>query len=69
MADAFGLSEREADIAFLVARGFSTNAIAEKLVISPHTVNTHIQHIYGKMNIHKRSELFNYINLHCGDKL
>jgi DNA-binding CsgD family transcriptional regulator len=67
MAEAFNLSERETGIALLVARGFSTNAIAEKLVISPHTVNTHIQHIYGKMSIHKRSELFRYINLHSED--
>ena len=33
----------------------------ERLVISPYTVNTHVQHIYGKLSIHKRSELISYL--------
>jgi DNA-binding CsgD family transcriptional regulator len=36
--------------------------VAEKLVISISTVNTHIQHIYGKIGIHKRAELLNYLH-------
>jgi DNA-binding CsgD family transcriptional regulator len=63
----FGLSERESEIVHLIARGYSSNSIAEKLVISPYTVNTHIQHIYEKMNIHKRAELFSYINMQTLD--
>jgi DNA-binding CsgD family transcriptional regulator len=62
IASEFCLSCRETDIVVLIARGYNSNAIAKKLVISPFTVNTHIQHIYDKMNIHKRSELFSYIN-------
>ena len=63
----FGLSAREAEILLLIARGHTTNSMAEKLVISPHTVNTHIRHIYGKMQIHKRSELLNYLNMQRSD--
>jgi DNA-binding CsgD family transcriptional regulator len=64
IASEFCLSCRETDIVILIARGYNSNTIAKKLVISPYTVNTHIQHIYDKMNIHKRSELFSYINRH-----
>ncbi|MFR7403686.1 MAG: response regulator transcription factor [Coriobacteriaceae bacterium] len=50
----FGLSAREAEILLLIARGHTTNSMAEKLVISPYTVNTHIRHIYRKLNIHSQ---------------
>lgn len=63
----FGLSTREAEILLLIARGHTTNSMADKLVISPYTVNTHIRHIYDKMQIHKRSELLNYLNMQRSD--
>ncbi|MEG1827457.1 MAG: helix-turn-helix transcriptional regulator, partial [Gordonibacter sp.] len=63
----FALSAREGEILELIARGYTTNSIATKLVISPYTVNTHIRHIYEKMQIHKRSELLNYLNLQRSD--
>ena len=63
----FGLSAREAEILLLIARGHTTNSMAEKLVISPYTVNTHIRHIYDKTQIHKRSELLNYLNMQRSD--
>lgn len=59
----FKLSEREGQILKLIARGNTVNSIANKLVISPHTVNTHIRHIYDKVGIHKRGELLEYINM------
>lgn len=59
----FKLSEREGQILRLIARGNTVNNIANKLVISPHTVNTHIRHIYDKIGIHKRNELIEYINM------
>lgn len=66
-AGEFGLSAREAEILLLIARGHTTNSMADKLVISPYTVNTHIRHIYDKMQIHKRSELLNYLNMQRSD--
>lgn len=65
--DEFALSEREGEILRLIARGNTASNIASKLVISPHTVNTHIRHIYEKANIHKRSELIEYINMRKSD--
>ncbi len=61
-ADAFQLSARETEIVGLLGRGYSASVVAEKLVISPHTVNSHVQHIYDKMGIHRRSELLDYLN-------
>ncbi len=62
VAEEFRLSEREREIMALIGQGYTASAVAEKLVISPYTVNTHIQHIYGKLGIHKRSELIGYLH-------
>ncbi|MDO4443354.1 MAG: LuxR C-terminal-related transcriptional regulator [Slackia sp.] len=59
----FGLSPRETEILKLIARGNAVDAVAKKLVVSPYTVQTHVQHIYRKMQVHKRSELMDYLNL------
>ncbi|OUO90351.1 helix-turn-helix transcriptional regulator [Gordonibacter sp. An230] len=67
VASEFSLSTREREILELIARGYTTNNMAQKLVISPYTVNTHIRHIYEKMQIHKRSELLNYLNMQRSD--
>jgi DNA-binding CsgD family transcriptional regulator len=61
-AHEFRLSTREQEVVGLLGRGYSATAIADKLVISPHTVNSHVQHIYAKMGIHKRSELLDHLN-------
>ena len=62
MAAEFSFSARETEIVGLIGRGFTTDNVAKKLVISPYTVNTHIRHVYEKMGIHRRSELIDYIN-------
>lgn len=59
----FGLSPRETEVLKLLARNHSIDSIAKKFVISPYTVQTHIQHIYRKLHVHRRSELLDYINL------
>ena len=67
IVEEFGLSDREGEILILIAKGNTANNVASKLVISPHTVNTHIRHIYEKIGIHKRSELIEYINMRKGE--
>ena len=67
VAQEFKLSAREGEILHLLAYGHTADSIAKKLVISPYTVNTHIRHIYEKMQIHKRAELLNYINMRRSD--
>ncbi len=54
------LTEREREILKLVAEGYTNNQIAEKLVISPKTVDTHRTHVMDKLNLHSRAELVKF---------
>lgn len=50
------LSEREMDVLKLLAQGCSDKKIAETLVIARETVHKHLKNIYGKLEVHSRSE-------------
>ena len=54
------LTEREREILKLVAEGHTNNQIAEILVISPKTVDTHRTHVMDKLTLHSRAELVKY---------
>jgi DNA-binding NarL/FixJ family response regulator len=49
-----GLTTRETEVLRLIARGMTTKAVAEELVISPKTADSHIQHIYTKIGVSTR---------------
>ena len=49
-----GLTPRELEILALVSIGANNEAIAEKLFVSPHTVKTHLYHIFKKINVPSR---------------
>lgn len=51
------LTRREAEIAALLSRRFSTGMIASKLLISKLTVYRHIANIFGKLKVFSRDEL------------
>ncbi len=51
------LTRREEEIAGLAARGMTSRAIADRLVISVRTVENALQHVYCKLGITSRSEL------------
>lgn len=51
------LTEREREVAQLVAAGLRNKEIAEKLFISEETVKSHIRSIFNKTNIDRRSRL------------
>jgi predicted ATPase/DNA-binding CsgD family transcriptional regulator len=50
-----GLTAREVDVLRLVAQGLPDTQIAERLVVSPHTVHAHLRSIYGKLEITSRA--------------
>jgi DNA-binding CsgD family transcriptional regulator len=51
------LTGAEVRVAELVTRGMTNRAIAEELIVSPHTVDAHLKHMYVKLEIHSRVEL------------
>jgi DNA-binding NarL/FixJ family response regulator len=54
---AASLTSREREVAGLVARGLSNDAIAERLFISPMTVKTHVNRAMSKMHVRARAQL------------
>jgi HD-GYP domain-containing protein (c-di-GMP phosphodiesterase class II) len=52
-----GLTAREVEIVRLLARGLTAKAIAQRLVISPKTASSHIEHIYAKTGASNRAQL------------
>ncbi|HET8626881.1 MAG TPA: helix-turn-helix transcriptional regulator, partial [Thermomicrobiales bacterium] len=49
-----GLTAREAEVLRLVAAGLTNAQVAARLSLSPHTVNTHLTAIYGKLGVSTR---------------
>jgi hypothetical protein len=41
----------------LVATGATNREVGEQLFLSPHTVNAHLRHVFGKLDIRSRVEL------------
>ena len=55
-----GLTAREREVLTHIAEGDSNQEIAQKLVISPKTVDRHRENIMGKLDLHSRVELVKY---------
>jgi DNA-binding CsgD family transcriptional regulator len=51
----FGLSQREVDVLRLVAQGLTDAEVAERLSLSPRTINAHLRSIYSKLDVSSRS--------------
>jgi NarL family two-component system response regulator LiaR len=50
------LTKREMEVLKLIANGLSNNEIAEKLVISDHTVKGHVSNIFSKLHLADRTQ-------------
>jgi DNA-binding CsgD family transcriptional regulator len=51
------LTTTEKAVARLVAEGLTNGAVARQLYISPHTVNTHLRHVFAKLDVPNRVAL------------
>jgi DNA-binding NarL/FixJ family response regulator len=51
------LTDREREIADLVAAGRTNREVAEQLVLSPKTIEAHLRNIYAKLGVRSRVEL------------
>jgi DNA-binding CsgD family transcriptional regulator len=57
LMSAYGLTEREQQLTRLVLQGYSTLDIADHLVISVHTVQSHLRNIFTKTGVRARRDL------------
>jgi DNA-binding CsgD family transcriptional regulator len=51
------LTTSELTVARLVAEGLTNREVAERLFVSPHTVSSHLRHVFSKLGISSRVEL------------
>jgi DNA-binding NarL/FixJ family response regulator len=59
-----GLTVREAEILALIARGMTNPEIARALVLSSHTVKSHISRIFAKTSSRERAAATQYAQVH-----
>lgn len=58
----FCLTKREVEILNMISLGHSNAMIADKQCISPHTVKTHVYHLFKKINVSSRVQAANWAN-------
>ena len=57
---------RELEVLHLIAEGLANLAITQKLFLSTSTVEVHLKHIYGKLDVNSRTQAiarFHELNL------
>jgi DNA-binding NarL/FixJ family response regulator len=55
MQNAFGLTTREAEVLLWIARGKANKEISDILLISPRTVNKHLERVFAKLGVENRA--------------
>jgi non-specific serine/threonine protein kinase len=61
-----GLSQRELEVARLVASGMTSRAIAERLFLSERTVESHLEHILTKLDFSSRAQVAGWVAARLG---
>jgi DNA-binding CsgD family transcriptional regulator len=58
------LTRSELKVAGLVAEGLTNRDVASRLFLSPHTVDTHLRHIFAKLDVSSRVEVTRHVLEH-----
>lgn len=56
----YDLTDREMEVYKLASKGLSNQEISKRLYVSVHTVKTHLQHIFAKLNVGSKYQLINF---------
>lgn len=62
LCERYTLTPREIEVFSLLAKGRNAEFIQNALVISNHTVKTHIYNIYRKMDVHSLQDLLDVLD-------
>ncbi len=65
---AHGLTEREQEVLLLLAQRKSASDIERELCVAHGTAKAHIRHVYRKLDIHAREELFALVGVPAGEE-
>ena len=57
----YDITEKQSEIIELIIEGVTYKQIAEKLFISPKTVDNHVQNIYKKLNVNSKMQLSHFV--------
>ena len=63
------LTDRELEVAELVAEGLTNHAIARRLSVAPRTAEAHVENIRRKLQVHSRAQIAAWVTeqrLHPG---
>jgi pimeloyl-ACP methyl ester carboxylesterase/DNA-binding CsgD family transcriptional regulator len=58
------LTERELEVAWLVAEGLTSHAIATRLSIAPKTAEAHVENIRRKLQVRSRAQIATWVTEH-----
>lgn len=64
LSESYNLTARETEILELVKNGLSNEEIADNLYISIHTVKSHLENIFKKLQVKNRTAALHKINAH-----
>jgi DNA-binding NarL/FixJ family response regulator len=63
------LTDREKEVLEYICMGYSNREIAEKLIVTVHTIKAHVEHILYKFKVRNRVHLAYVVGLMQSDKL